>query len=56
MTGDKSIFCKLDKNDTTRITMGNGAVVKSNGRGTIAVDSKKGKLLIHDVLFVPDLA
>ncbi|XP_047335793.1 uncharacterized protein LOC124939357 [Impatiens glandulifera] len=56
MTGDESIFYKIDKSDTTRITMGNGAVVKSNGRGTIAVDSKTSKLLIHDVLFVPDLA
>ncbi|KAJ4764255.1 polyprotein [Rhynchospora pubera] len=56
MTGDESIFCKLDTTATTQITMGNGAVVKSKGKGTIAVNSKKGRMLIHDVLLVPDLA
>jgi len=56
MTGDETIFCKLDTTATTQITMGNGAVVKSKGKGTIAVNSKKGRILIHDVLFVPELA
>jgi hypothetical protein len=56
MTGDESIFCELDTTATTQITMGNGAVVKSKGKGTIAVNSKKGKMLIRDVLLVPELA
>jgi hypothetical protein len=56
MTGNESIFCKFDTTVTTQIIMGNGAVVKSKGKGTIAMASKNGKILIHDVLFVPDLA
>jgi GAG-pre-integrase domain len=56
MTRYESIFCKLDTTITTQITMCNGAVMKSKGKRTIAVTSKKGRMLIHDVLFVPDLA
>jgi GAG-pre-integrase domain len=36
--------------------MDNGAVVNSKGKGTIVVNSKKGRMLIHDVLLVPELA
>ena len=53
MTRDESLFCKLDTTITTQITMGNDLVVKSKGKGTIVIASKKG---IHDVLLVPDLA
>lgn len=56
MMEDASIFYKLDTTTTTQITMGNSAVVKSKGKETIAVASKKGRMLIHDVLLVPDLA
>jgi hypothetical protein len=56
MTSDESIFCKLDTTATTQITMGNGAVVNSKGKDTIVVNSKKGRMLIHDVLLVPELA
>jgi hypothetical protein len=63
MTGDEIIFCNLDTTATTQITMGNGAIVKSKGKCTIVINSKKGKIfnskkgkiLIHDVLFVPEL-
>ena len=37
MTGHESIFCKLDMTATTQIIMSNGVVVKSKGKGTIAV-------------------
>jgi hypothetical protein len=36
--------------------MGNGAVVKSKGKCMIVVNFKNGKILIHDVLLVPELA
>jgi hypothetical protein len=56
MTGYESIFCKLDTTVITQITMGNGAIMKSKGKRMIAMTSKKGRMLIHDVLFVLDLA
>jgi hypothetical protein len=40
---------------TTQIIMSNGMVVKSKGKETIAVTLKKCRMLIHDVLFVPNL-
>jgi hypothetical protein len=55
MARDESMFCKLDTTVTTQITMGNGAIVKSKRKGTIAVVSKKDRMLIHDVLLVPYL-
>jgi hypothetical protein len=55
MTGDEIIFCKLNTIATTQITMGNGKVVKSKGKDTIVVNSKKGKILNHDVLVVLEL-
>jgi hypothetical protein len=36
--------------------MGNGVVVKSKDKNMIAVNIKKGRMLIHDVLFVLKLA
>ena len=35
--------------------MGNGALVQGNGEGIIAVETKKGRKTISDVLLVPDL-
>lgn len=52
MTGDESLFCKLDATNTT----GNGAIVKSKSKGIIVVASKKGRMLIHEVLYASDLA
>jgi hypothetical protein len=36
--------------------MGNGAVVKSKDKSMIAINFKKGRMLIDDVLFVLKLA
>ena len=35
--------------------MGNGVVVKSEGKGTVAVQTRKGTRMIRDVLYVPSL-
>ena len=35
--------------------MGNGGIVQAEGRGTIGVQTKKGRKFIRDVLYVPDL-
>ncbi|KAL4348534.1 hypothetical protein GQ457_17G002770 [Hibiscus cannabinus] len=55
MTNDSSIFSKLDSSTKFPVRMGNGAVVKSTGKGTIVVQIKKGTRYINDVLLVPDL-
>jgi hypothetical protein len=56
MMRDEIIFCKLDTTVTTQIIIDNGVVVKSMFKSMIAVNSKKGIILIHDVLFVLELA
>ena len=55
MTNNSSIFCKLDSSIKVPVRMGNGAIVKSTGKGTIGVQTKKGMKYINDVLLVPDL-
>ena len=35
--------------------MGNGAIVQSGGKGTIAIETNKGRRLINNVLYVPKL-
>ncbi|KAL4379405.1 hypothetical protein GQ457_02G040510 [Hibiscus cannabinus] len=55
MTNDSSIFSKLDSSIKVPIRMGNEAMVKSTGKGTIVVQTKKGTKYINDVLLVPDL-
>ncbi|KAL4362450.1 hypothetical protein GQ457_04G012430 [Hibiscus cannabinus] len=55
MTNDSSIFNKLDSSIKVLVRMGNGAMVKSTGKGTIVVQTKKGTKYINDVLLVPDL-
>ncbi|KAG6391565.1 hypothetical protein SASPL_149321 [Salvia splendens] len=54
-TGDESIFVSIDTSVNSQVKMGNGALVKAQGKGTISVDTKKGKKRISDVLLVPDL-
>ncbi|KAG6419902.1 hypothetical protein SASPL_116414 [Salvia splendens] len=55
MTGDESIFVSIDTSVNSQVKMGNGALVKAQGKGTISVDTKKGMKRISDVLLVPNL-
>ena len=55
MTGDNRIFVEIDTSSNSQVKMGNGALVQSKGKGTIAIETKKGKKYIKDVLLVPDL-
>lgn len=55
MTRDKSCFVNLDESVKTEVKMGNGAVTRAHGLGTIGVQTKEDTKFIHDVLFVPDL-
>ena len=55
MTGDESIFMSLDTSTTSQVKMRNGAIVQSKGKGTIAIDTRKGRKFVNDVMLVPDL-
>ncbi|XP_059627041.1 uncharacterized protein LOC132269821 [Cornus florida] len=55
MTGDKNIFLEIDSSSNSQVRMENGALVQANGKGTIAIETKKGRKHIRDVLLVSDL-
>ena len=55
MTHNSKVFRELDTSINVSIRMGNGAIVKSVGRGTISIPTKKGMKLISDMLLVLEL-
>ncbi|XP_021750179.1 uncharacterized protein LOC110715866 [Chenopodium quinoa] len=55
MTKQFDIFTNIDKYVKIPIRMGNGSMVKSEGKGTVAVQTKQGTRFIKDVLYVPGL-
>ncbi|TXG68352.1 hypothetical protein EZV62_003287 [Acer yangbiense] len=55
MVWDSSLFTSLDRNDRTKIKLGNGEMVQATGKGTISVHTSKGPKLISDVLLIPEL-
>ena len=54
MTKNESIFCSLDRSKT-KVKIGNGDFMEAVGKGTISIDTKKGKRYINDVLLVPNI-
>ena len=55
MTANASLLYDIDYNNTTRVKMANGNLVDTKGKGSIAVETKNGKMFIRDVMLVPDL-
>lgn len=55
MTANENIFQDIDTSVKSQVRLGNGALVEAKGKGTIAVQTKKGTRLIKDVLLVPSL-
>ncbi|KAL5573510.1 hypothetical protein UlMin_023107 [Ulmus minor] len=55
MTKDETIFCNIDK-IKTKVKIGNGEFVEAIRKCTIAVDTKKGKKYISEVLLDPNIA
>ena len=55
MTGDESIFVKMNASSSPQVKMGNVALVQTKGKGTIAIETKMGTRFISNVLLVPDL-
>ncbi|XP_059285878.1 uncharacterized protein LOC132039409 [Lycium ferocissimum] len=55
MTGDEKAFLSFNRSITSKVRMGNGALVDAKGKGTISINRKGSGKQIHDVLYVPDL-
>ncbi|KAL5718443.1 hypothetical protein ACHQM5_011344 [Ranunculus cassubicifolius] len=56
MTSNDKIFTEINSDCQSKVKMGNGVPVDAKGKGTIAVETKKGRRDIRGVLLVPDLA
>ena len=55
MAKDETIFKSIDESVKVKVRLGNGSVVESKGKGTVTVETDKGKRLIHVVLLVSNL-
>ena len=55
MTPERSFFISLDTTDNPRVKLGDGYYARAKGRGTIAINTKKGTKYISRVLYVPEL-
>ncbi|GJT32630.1 hypothetical protein Tco_0923049 [Tanacetum coccineum] len=56
-SGKKNIdsYISLDTKDNPRVKLGDGRYTRAKGRGTIAINTKKGTKYISRVLYVPEL-
>ncbi|KAM2916321.1 hypothetical protein FF1_045250 [Malus domestica] len=55
MTAHESLFIDIDTNFTGKVKMGDGNIVKATGRGTLVINTKKGRRCIREVMLVPGL-
>ena len=55
MTKHLELFSSLDKTDRPKVKLGNGHVLKAQGRGSVKIESSTGTKLITEVLYIPNL-
>ncbi|XP_017628913.1 uncharacterized protein LOC108471878 [Gossypium arboreum] len=55
MTPNAAIFKSIDRSFKTRVKVGNGHVIKAEGKGDVLIDTPTGTKLVTNVLFVPDI-
>lgn len=55
MTANERLFINLDTSFNVPILVGNGAVLRTKGKGDIEVETKKGKRVIRNVLLLPNI-
>ncbi|KAI5343130.1 hypothetical protein L3X38_011006 [Prunus dulcis] len=53
MTSQESLLINLDKSVTCKVKMGTGDLVQATGKGTLVVETRKGRRYINEVLLVP---
>nr|XP_011460338.1 PREDICTED: uncharacterized protein LOC105350323 [Fragaria vesca subsp. vesca] len=55
MTANANLLYDIDYNSITKVKMTNGMLVDTKGKGSVAVETKNGKMFIRDVMLVPNL-
>ncbi|KAI5317803.1 hypothetical protein L3X38_037510 [Prunus dulcis] len=55
MTSQESLLINLDKSVTCKVKMGTSDLVQATGKGTLVVETRKGRRYINEVLLVPGL-
>ena len=55
MTRHSHVFTKIESSIKVPGRTGNGAMVKSEGKCTVSIQTKKGERQIKDVLYIPNL-
>ena len=53
MTGDKTLFVKMDESVRSQVLMGDNSPVQAQGKGIVSVNTKSSIKLIDDVMYVP---
>ncbi|KAL0375032.1 UNVERIFIED_CONTAM: hypothetical protein Sradi_3418900 [Sesamum radiatum] len=55
MTYNKGAFQKLDESFKTNVKLGDNHIVKVEGKGSVAINTRKGTGIINDVMYIPNL-
>ncbi|KAL0385104.1 UNVERIFIED_CONTAM: putative late blight resistance proteinR1A-4 [Sesamum radiatum] len=55
MTYNKGAFQKLDESFKTNVKLGDNHIVKVEGKGSVAINIRKGTRIINDVMYIPNL-
>ncbi|KAG8480405.1 hypothetical protein CXB51_025116 [Gossypium anomalum] len=55
MSPDETIFKTLDRSYKTRVKIGNGQLIKAEGKGDVQICTATGGKIIKDVLLVPEI-
>ncbi|CAL9012545.1 unnamed protein product, partial [Prunus brigantina] len=55
MTSQESVLINIDRTVTCKVKMGTGDLVQVTGKGTLVVETQRGKRYINEVLLVPGL-
>ncbi|KAL0393227.1 UNVERIFIED_CONTAM: putative mitochondrial protein [Sesamum radiatum] len=55
MTYNKGAFQTLDESFKTNVKLGDNHIVKVEGKGSVAINTRKGTRIINDVMYIPNL-
>ncbi|KAK4402471.1 hypothetical protein Sango_0987800 [Sesamum angolense] len=55
MTYNKGAFQTLDESFKTHVKLGDNHIVKVEGKGSVAINTRKGTRIINDVMYIPNL-
>ncbi|KAK4381808.1 Retrovirus-related Pol polyprotein from transposon TNT 1-94 [Sesamum angolense] len=55
MTYNKGAFQTLDESFKTNVKLGDNHIVKVEGKGSVAINTKKGTRIINNVMYIPNL-